>query len=488
MSPPRQSLEPDRWAQLRFAIIGPLLAAPPESGELREALETLASKTWKHPVTGVPVRFGFSTLERWYYAARKARDPVGTLRRRRRNDAGQTRQLSVALGQRVRAQYKEHPGWTVQLHYDNFIVAVAEDPSLGSLPSYSTIRRYMKAQGLHRRRQPKRQSPGAIAAEARLESREVRSYEAGHPLALWHLDFHHGSRKVLTASGQWVKPLLLGIIDDHTRLICHLQWYLDETAETLVHGVSQAFQKRGLPRALMTDNGAAMVAEEFRQGLHALSILHETTLPYSPYQNAKQESFWATLEGRLMAMLEGVAELDLQQLNTVTQAWVEQEYHHTRHAEIGTTPLRRFLDRPGVGRDCPDSTTLRRAFRCTVQRRQRRSDGTFSLAGRRFEVPGQYLHLEQVQVAYARWDLRAVELIDPHTLAPLCSVYPLDKAANADGRRRRLAVAQTVEPGDPPPTDTGLPPLLLKYIREYAATGRPPAYLPESSTDPESTP
>lgn len=189
-----------------------------------------------------------------------------------------------------------------------------------------------------------------------------------------------------------------------------------------------------------------------------------------------------------MAMLEGVAELDLQQLNTVTQAWVEQEYHHTRHAEIGTTPLRRFLDRPGVGRDCPDSTTLRRAFRCTVQRRQRRSDGTFSLAGRRFEVPGQYLHLEQVQVAYARWDLRAVELIDPHTLAPLCSLYPLDKAANADGRRRRLAAAQTVEPGDPPPTDTGLPPLLLKYIREYAATGRPPAYLPESSTDPESTP
>lgn len=82
-----------------------------------------------------------------------------------------------------------------------------------------------------------------------------------------------------------------------------------------------------------------------------------------------------------MAMLEGVADLDLQQRNTVTQAWVEQEYHHARHAEIGTTPLRRFLDRPGVGRECPDSATLRRAFRCTVQRRQRRSDGTFSLAG-----------------------------------------------------------------------------------------------------------
>lgn len=486
MNPSRQCADLERWARLRFAIIGPLLAAPPKKGELQEALEKLASKQWQHPVSGLPVKFGFSTLERWYYAARKAKDPVGTLRRRRRNDAGRTRLLSVALRECVRAQYKEHPGWSVQLHYDNLAAAVAEDPSLGALSSYATLRRYMKAQGMHRRRTPKRNTPGALEAEQRLENREVRSFEVERPFALWHLDFHHGSRKVLTASGQWVKPLLLGIIDDHSRLICHLQWYLEETAETLVHGFSQALQKRGLPRALMTDNGAAMVADEFRQGLHALSILHETTLPYSPYQNAKQESFWATLEERLMAMLEGVAELDLDQLNLLTQAWVEQEYHHAEHAEIGTTPLRCFLDRPGVGRECPDSATLRRAFRCTAKRRQRRSDGTFTLAGKRFEIPGQYRHLEQVHLAYARWDLRAVEMIDPHTLAPLCPVYPLDKAANADARRRRLATAQAAEPAAPAPVDSGLPPLLRQYLREYAATGRPPAYLPKSSPAEES--
>ena len=85
----------------------------------------------------------------------------------------------------------------------------------------------------------------------------------------WHLDFHHGSRKVLTRAGQWVTPLLLGVIDDRSRLVCHLQWYLDETAESLVHGLSQAFMKRGLPRALMTDNGAAMLAEETVSGLAA---------------------------------------------------------------------------------------------------------------------------------------------------------------------------------------------------------------------------
>ena len=84
--------------------------------------------------------------------------------------------------------------------------------------------------------------------------------------------------------GTWQRPLVLGILDDHSRLCCHLQWYLSETAEDLVHGLSQAIQKRGLPRALLTDNGSAMLAEEFKEGLLSLGICHERTMSHSPYQ------------------------------------------------------------------------------------------------------------------------------------------------------------------------------------------------------------
>ncbi len=314
----------------------------------------------------------------------------------------------------------------------------------------------------------------------------MRSFETEYVHGLWHADFHHGSRKVLTASGRWVTPWLLGVLDDHSRLACHLQWYLEETAEALVHGLCQALQKRGLPRALMTDNGAAMQAEEFQAGLHGLSIVHQPTLPYSPYQNAKQETFWATVEGRLMAMLEAVADLSLERLNELTQVWVEQEYHQLTHAEIGMSPLRRFLDAPSVARDCPDSQTLRRAFQATVTRRQRRSDGTFSLAGQRFEVPARYRHLEQLAVRFSRWDLRAVELIDPHTRAPLCALYPLDKAANAQGQRRRLQPTASPTPAAAPPPSAERPPLLRKLLADYAATGYRPAYLPKHPHDPES--
>lgn len=462
----------ERWARLRFAIIGPLLAAPPEPGGLQQALTELAAKTWRHPVTGLDVGFGVSTLERWYYAARRAEDPVAVLRNRRRHNRGRFPSMAPAAVEALTAQYREHPGWTAQLHWDNLRAALAGTEV--AVASYATVRRFLEAKGMVRQARPKRASEGALAARDRLEQREVRSFEVEHVGALWHLDFHHGPRKVLTPAGAWVKPLLLGVMDDRSRLLCHLQWYTQETAEVLIHGLSQAVMKRGLPRALMTDNGAAMLAEETTAGLARLGILHQTTLPYSPYQNAKQEAFWGRVEGRLMAMLEGEATLTLELLNRATQAWVERDYHHNVHSELGTTPLAQFLEGPQAHRPAPEASSLRAAFRIEVSRRQRHSDGTLSLAGLRFEIPARFRHLRIIHLRYARWDLARVDLVDPDTGAVLSPLRPLDKAANATEHRRALP-----SPAEPDATpQSGIAPLLRAMLEAHAATGLPPAYLP----------
>ena len=484
--------ERDRWARLRFLVIGPLMAAPPAPRQLGAAFLALAAKTWRHPVSGLDVRFGASTLERWYYRARGAADPVAALKDELRGDEGCFPSLTPVAIAALTLQYREHPGWTAQLHLDNLRVACTASSS--PVASYATVRRYLRAQGMHRRANPKRVTEGAVAARDRLEQLEVRSFEVEHVGALWHLDFHHASRKVLTRVGAWVKPMLLGVIDDRSRLVCHLQWYLDETAQSLVHGLSQAFMKRGLPRALMTDNGAAMLSEEVTTGLATLGVVHQTTLPYSPYQNAKQESFWGRVEGRLMAMLEGEQALTLDLLNEATQAWVEQEYHRTVHTELKVTPLARYLAGPSVARKCPDSGVLRDAFRIEVQRRARRADGTLSLGGGRFEIPARLRHLSVVHVRYARWDFSRVDVVDPRTGVVLCPIKPLDKAANADGRRRRLdPVGREGAPGGPrrdlsPLPPSGLAPLLRELLAEYAATGMPPAYLSAAEPPADFTP
>ena len=490
MSTTPQGSVHESWAQFRFAVVGPLLASPPPQGQLRAELERLAERTWKHPVSGQPVQFAVSTIERWYLAARNARhDPVRALRRKRRKDAGRQDSLNAALRQAVLAQYREHPGWSVQLHYDNLLTLAEGQPELRPVPSYWTVRRFLQARGLQRGRRPggARRTAGAQRAEARLAAREVRSYEAEYVGGLWHWDYHHGSRKVVTTRGEWATPLLFGVLDDRSRLACHLQWYLDENAENTAHALGQAIQKRGLPRAGMSDNGTPMTAGEIVEGLARLGIVHETTLPYSPYQNGKQEAFWAQVEGRLLAMLEGVEDLSLALLNEATQAWVELEYNRTRHAEIAQTPAARWLAGPQVLRPAPDSAALRLAFTRAESRTLRRSDATVSIAGRRFEVPNRYRHLPRIPVRYAAWDLTTVHLVDEDTAIVLCRLYPQDKTRNASGLRRTLDPIDDAPPATAPPAG-GMAPLLSKLIAERAASGVPPAYLPKDDLPKDDLP
>jgi len=171
----------DRWARLRFAIIGPLLAAPPAKGELQGTLRALSGRTWRHPVSGQPIRFAVSTLERWYLAARRAKlDPVAALKTRIRTDAGRPRALKPTVMAALQAQYHDHPSWSVQLHHDNLRALLGE----AEVPSYATVRRYFTAQGLHKQSRRGRR----VEATKHFAPREVRSFEVEHVNAVWHLD------------------------------------------------------------------------------------------------------------------------------------------------------------------------------------------------------------------------------------------------------------------------------------------------------------
>ena len=241
----------ERWAHFRFGVVGGLLAAPPPRRQLRAELERLAARTWEHPVSGEPTQFAFSTIERWLPGGAQrapgsgsgaaAQDPQG----RWTAEFDGSRAAASGAG-----SVSSAPSWSVQLHYDNLVTLAESRRQLRPVPAYWT----------------------------------VRSFEAEYVGGLWHWDYHHGSRKVETAQGEWVRPLLFGVLDDRSRLACHLQWYLGETDENTAHGLMQAFAKRGLPRAAMSDNGGAMTADEIVEGLTRLGIVHETTLPYSPYQ------------------------------------------------------------------------------------------------------------------------------------------------------------------------------------------------------------
>ena len=160
---------------------------------------------------------------------------------------------------------------------------------------------------------------------------------------------------------------------------------------------------------------------------------------------------------------------------------VEGDYHRRVHSETRQTPIDRFLEGPDVLRPAPDPSVLKEAFRRHVRRRIRRSDSTLTVAGVRCDVPSAYRHLDRVRVAYARWDLGFIHLVDPNSGKPLVRIFPTDKSRNASGERRLL---DPLAPEEEPRRPAGeLPPFLKRLVEEYAASGLPPAYLSKQERD-----
>ena len=469
------------WGEFRFSVIGQLLASPPLDGNLEESLVELSEKSWTHPITGSSRKFSFSSIERWYYTAlQNNNSPVDGLQKKIRADKGKGRVITEEIKTIIQKQYAEHRYWSYKLHSDN-VTSLMRQTKQESAPSYQTVRRFLQSIGCFKEKYNRnRGRAGYQKSLYKKDHFEIRGYENEYVSGLWHLDFHHCSREIITSGGELKRPLVLGIIDDHSRLLCHIQWYLAESAENLIHGFIQALQKRGMPRSLMSDNGSAMTSGEFTQGLTRLGIIHQTTLPYSPYQNGKQEVLWGQLEGRLMAMLENKKHITLKELNDITLSWAEIEYNKANHSEIKTSPLNRFLNNRDVSRKCLPLEELKGAFREETTRSVRKSDATISVEGKRYEIPYRYRHLPRVTIRYAKWDLSLVHLIDANSGKNICQISPTDKTKNAEGSRKVIPAfgEETVEMKF---ENVGqeIPPLLIEILATQAATGLPPAYEPK---------
>jgi putative transposase len=155
----------DLWARLRFSIIGSLLSSPPERGTLKERLMELSERRWKHPYREEWIAFHWMTIERWYYTARNAENPMEALSRNLRSDHRQSRIMHPLILEALHSQYQDHPNWSYKLHADNLAVVVSERPELGLPPSYPTVCRHMKSRGWFRKRLPRKNpTPGQKAA------------------------------------------------------------------------------------------------------------------------------------------------------------------------------------------------------------------------------------------------------------------------------------------------------------------------------------
>ena len=410
----------DPVALFRLSVLGPLVSRERlEHGELQRIIRELALREYAIPGSRRCL-IGEKTIEAWYYAFR--RDGIEGLVPKSRNDRGVSK-LPVAVQEAVLAAKRENPKRSIrQLPH---LLERAGTVARGTL-SRSAIHRLLRQHGLSR-----------VAAPV---PEEHRRFVAEHANAIWYGDVMHGP--TVTVKGQRRKVYLVSLMDDASRLIAHSAFCLGETALDIEGVLKQAVLKRGLPRKLVVDNGAAYRAATLQGICARLDIRLIYCRPYAPEGKGKLERWHRTFRDHFLSELDHSRLNDLDDLNARLWAWIEQVYHRRPHGGLdGQTPLERYQqDLPKIRLLGHKAARLDALFRHRVARKVRK-DGTVSYQGQNFEVPYE-LAGKTVQL-----------VVDPHAETvvgvedaqgqSLGMATPLDTTANAHRRRRRTAAEET---------------------------------------------
>lgn len=198
-------------------------------------------------------------------------------------------------------------------------------------PSVATVWRVLKARGFVTPQPHKRPKSSYVRFVADL------------PNECWQMDVTH----VALAGGRPVE--VLNIIDDHSRLCVASVARAVYTSPDVVAVFDDAAGQRGLPAAVLSDNGAVFTAS-FRDGVAAmeshllsLGVIFKHSRPYHPQTCGKVERFHQTMKKFLAAQKPARS---LRQLQAQLDLFVDYYNHVRPHRALGRrTPAQAFAAR-----------------------------------------------------------------------------------------------------------------------------------------------
>jgi putative transposase len=386
-------------AAFRFGIISEFVTGLRlDRGEKERLIKEKLSRQYKIP--GTPhTRIGRSTLKKWIsdYKASGAR--LEGLKPKIRKDVGSFRSLDPTLQLEITSIMRDRPELTgiallTEMQHRK-ILKVDEQINL------SVLYRFLKKQKL--------KGP-------RVEI-DRRSFEASAPNELWQSDVMHGPEVLV--DGKMRKAYLIAILDDHSRLIVHCEFYLSESLSDFKLCLKSAIEKRGLPHKLYIDNGSCYKALNLEQitALLGVGIVH--TPPYTPQGRGKIERWFRFVRESFLVTCS--KDLSLSSLNEALDTWVDS-YHNRIHSTTSMTPLERYQSNMKCFRPAPKD--LINYFRI-IEFRRVKKDRTLRLNGTIFELPVSLIdrqvelrfHQEtpdEVEVFYEGRSFGMAHLLDRH--------------------------------------------------------------------------
>ena len=409
-------------ALFRISVLGPLVGARLEHGELVGLCREAAARTWELP-SGEVVEVSARTIEDWHYAYQ--RGGFAALHPRRRSDADQPRAISDELGQLILRLKQEKPRRSVRRIIR--VLERAKKVERGVLTK-STVHRLLKVHGASRR--PLR-GPGA----------ERRSFIHEFAGELWVGDALHVNRPVIGPDGRLRKALLLSQIDGATRYLPHSYIALaaGENSVDQEYGFKQALLAHGRPRAYYVDRGPAYTAHSLRAICAELDVRLLHTGTKDAEAKGVIERWHRTWRDEVEDEFPEDSPIPIAQLVAAHDAWLGVEYHARIHDTTRRAPREHWLSQVEHLRALQAGVSLDEIF-LHREKRKVRKDGTVRFAGRLLEVRADLTGHVELRFDPARSDVLPRVFVKNSFV---CDTVPLDRLANAHRVRRRDVGAPT---------------------------------------------
>ena len=353
----------EKIAVFRFGVIFPLVERDLHEywGEKERIIRELVSKEWEIPFSNRNY-ISKATILNWVKRYEDGGHKIEALFPESRRDRGRMRSISDEQIDALVKLRKENPKLSTPRIVEKAAAQGIFSP--GEEVSMASIYRLLK---LHKLKRQKVVS-------------DMRKFEVQMSNDLWQSDCMHGPK--VQHEGRMRKAYLFAIIDDHSRLITHGEFYLAETLENYLDCFWTAMRKRGVPRKLYVDNGASFKAHRLQLGCASLEVGLRYAKPYRPQGKGKIERFFRTV--RMQFLPELPENISLEELNRLFNNYIEDRYHLRIHGTTGEKPIDRYLNDARALRKAPDD--LPEYFR-KQEERTVNNDRTVKLAGRLFEAP-----------------------------------------------------------------------------------------------------
>ncbi len=350
--------------------------------ERQQLMRDKCERKWQIPFSP-KTRISAETIRNWIRLFKDG--GLGSLMPKDRSDQGRSRAMDDDTCEALICLRKEMPAATVPHLIEQMNQRKVVTP--GTVLNTTTVYRFLHQHDLMRL--------------IRSNPVDRRKFEAELPNDLWQSDVMHGPK--IDENGRQKKTYLIAILDDHSRLIVYARFYLSERLASYLDAFENALSRRGLPRKLYVDNGAAFRSKHLQYITASLAITLIHAKPYKPQGKGKIERWFKTVRSRFLSSCTAKS---LPQLNAAFDRYLNDDYHQRKHSATGQTPLDRFTSNMHCLRAAPEN--LKDHFR-KVALRKVSGDRTITLDGRIYEAPVALIG-KRVELLYHQSDFETIEV------------------------------------------------------------------------------